>query len=1090
MRARTGILAAVVLTLGLAPLPAAELWSVGEFDGRCGEFALEPGTAPESYTGDGLFCPGLTTVKASWPYAQPGPEDVWAGSTAHAFDVIFGVGRVPAPGECTLKIGVLDSQPDLPPRLRIEVNGQSYEHVFDRATTPGLGIRGDFARANASTASVRFPASLLKPGVNTIRIVSIAGSWFVYDAVSLDAPAGAEPQAVTADQLQTARAALPQIAPVRPQLERVVIVYKTHFDLGYTDLAKNVVELYRRGMIESTLRVIDANRDLPPEQQFVWTIPGWPMEQMLGVGQEPARQAKIEQAIRDGHLVVHALPGSTHTCTMEVEDLVRGLGHSSRLARRFGLPLPRGAKTTDVPAHCWLMPTVLHQAGVDFMHIGVNDATTPPKTPLLFWWEGPDGSRLLTMLTNTYGTWHRPPPGWPHRTWLAILQTYDNVGPPSPETIKRDLDFYAKNYPGVKVQVGQLSDFFDALKTEDLSTVPIVRGDMPDCWIYGPASSPVGCRTIAQARRLLPATESLATLNAAWGVQAPDPRQAVAAAYEQSFLWSEHTWGLASQHHVSFQFVKEGEITKANPLPPQNIPKMEASWEEHIDYARQVENILRQPSAEQLAALAGRVAVEGRRVVVFNPLSWQRDDLVQVAGDWGPAARVQSDDGADVPAEVADGVLRFVARDVPSLGYRTYRVTGLPAAPPPAADCTANTAKHTIECPTFRAVFDPARGRIASLVDKRTNRELIDDSAPQGFGYFYQRFSKQDALDCAKGYLRPGWAGSHGDIMCRTSLPADQQHVEFTPADMSFEATVTPIRVTATLAGTLSAAVPQDVRITLTLYRDLPFVDLHVTVDNHGRIDAWPEACWLSLPLRIDRPQFRVGVPGSVVDPAAELLPDTSRHYCWANPGVAVFNDQGGVGVAAVHTPLVSLGEPGLMKFNGAYVPTQPRVFINLQNNVWHTNFLDWFSGRIEADVRLWPFDQYQATALTVPGLDAKRPLLAAVADGPAGTLPARQPGITLSRPGVLVTAFGPDPDGNPGTLLRLWDHSGVPGKLTVTLPKAMPAAWATPVNLRGVKTGPPIAITEGELTLDLGCFAPASFIVNSVSQVRLPTGS
>ena len=294
--------------------------------------------------------------------------------------------------------------------------------------------------------------------------------------------------------------------------------------------------------------------------------------------------------------------------------------------------------------------------------------------------------------------------------------------------------------------------------------------------------------------------------------------------------------------------------------------------------------------------------------------------------------------------------------------------------------------------------------------------------------------------------------------------------------------------------------------MTLTLYRDLPYVDLHVTVDNHGRIDGWPEACWLSLPLKIDQPQFRVGVPGSVVDPATELLPDTSRHYCWTNPGVAVFNDQGGVGVAAVHTPLVSLGEPGLMKFNGGYVPTQARVFINLQNNVWHTNFLDWFSGRIEADVRLWsipekgtgpicrdgpegccdkltcPFSGTFPTALTVPGLGAKRPLLAAVADGPAGTLPARQSGITLSRPGVLVTAFGPDPDGNAGTLLRLWDHSGVPGKVTVTLPKAMQATMATPVNLRGVKTGPPVAITEGCITIDLGPFAPASFIIQGPS--------
>ena len=151
------------------------------------------------------------------------------------------------------------------------------------------------------------------------------------------------------------------------------------------------------------------------------------------------------------------------------------------------------------------------------------------------------------------------------------------------------------------------------------------------------------------------------------------------------------------------------------------------------------------------------------------------------------------------------------------------------------------------------------------------------------------------------------------------------------------------------------------------------------------------------------------------------------------------------------------------MKFDGTYTPTQSRVFVNLQNNVWHTNFRDWFSGRIEARIRLWSFRRFEnASALVVPSMNGKRPLLAAVADGPGGTLPASQTGITVSRSGVLVTAFGANPDGD-GTLLRLWDQSGVSGPVNIVFPQGLCGAVLQPIDLRGRKAGEPIAIQGGD---------------------------
>ena len=104
-------------------------------------------------------------------------------------------------------------------------------------------------------------------------------------------------------------------------------------------------------------------------------------------------------------------------------------------------------------------------------------------------------------------------------------------------------------------------------------------------------------------------------------------------------------------------------------------------------------------------------------------------------------------------------------------------------------------------------------------------------------------------------------------------------------------------------------------------------------------------------------------------------------------------------------------------------------------------------------------------------------PLLAAVADGPGGTLPASQAGITVSRPGVLVTAFCANPDGE-GTLLRLWDQSGVSGPVNIVFPQGLHATVLQPIDLRGRKSGEPIVIQEGTARLLLGAFAPASFLL------------
>ena len=306
-----------------------------------------------------------------------------------------------------------------------------------------------------------------------------------------------------------------------PKVTDVWVAFKTHFDIGYTDTIEGVLRKYRVKMMDSALGIIDQERQLPPEKRFAWIIPGWPAAHILGPKQEPARKPRIEQAVREGALAIQALPFSLHTESSDLEDLVRGMRFSSAIARKYGRPLPIAAKMTDVPCHSWVWPTVLAHAGVKFLQIGSNGASGHLRLPHLFWWEGPDGSRILCNYTPDYGSPMAAPSGWPSKNYLAMIMTGDNQGPPSLAEVENLRQYAEKNMPGIRVHFGTLDDFARAVLAEK-PELPVVRGDMPDTWIHGWLSMPIESKAAHTVRPLQPAVETLDTQLRAWGLTTGD----------------------------------------------------------------------------------------------------------------------------------------------------------------------------------------------------------------------------------------------------------------------------------------------------------------------------------------------------------------------------------------------------------------------------------------------------------------------------------------------------------------------------------------------------------------------------------------
>jgi len=866
------------------------------------------------------------------------------------------------------------------------------------------------------------------------------------------------------------------------RVEQVVVVFKTHFDIGYTDMASNIVQKYRTTMIGQALKVVDQNRGLPPEQQFVWTIPGWPMKKILEdwPGQTPERKQRVLDAFDQGRFVVHALPFTTHTELLEPEDLVRGMRFSSDLSRANGKPLPRDAKMTDVPSHSWILPTLLRHAGVDFLHLGCNAASSSPQVPRLFWWEGPDSSRLLTMYTaESYGTGLVPPRDWPHRTWLALIHTGDNHGPPTPEEVRDLLQEAKQKLPGVKIRIGRLSDFADAILAEK-SEIPVVRGDMPDTWIYGPMANPDGMALARNLRPAIAATDFLATELHAWRASAPDTTATLAAAYEKSLLYSEHTWGGAFWWIYGKYILKFGEEWEQERAAGK-FQRIESSWDEHTAYIQSARDLIRPALEGELHSLAQAVKVSGRRIVVFNPLPWSRSGMVAavVKGPLGPLTEVGT--GRRIPIErTGDNGLRFLAREVPAGGYKTFTLPDSPKPERPPA--TPFPASHVIENKFFRVTLDPARGTVQSLIDRRSGRELVDASAPQGFGqYLYERFDKDQVQSFVKAYVKIDAEWGINELGKPSLPPASAvPHRATSPSDFKVRLEESPVALTAVMEAPAGSSQVQGVTTRVVLYRDQPYLDLEVTVHNKP-FDAWPEAGWICLPFKVDAPQFRLGRLGSIVDPARDIVAGCNFHQFALNTGMTVTDSSGrGIGICPLDSPLVSLGEPGCWKYSKTFTPRKSRVFVNLFNNQWSTNFRLWNAGTWTSRVRLWPVTGGDAEKnLVTPSEEARCLLLAGVADGPAGEMAPAQRGLELSRCGVLVTAFGDNPDG-PGQVLRLWEYAGQSGKCTVRLPALMEIDAIQPVDLRGQPQGAPIPVRRGSFSARLQAFAPASFQLQS----------
>ena len=906
--------------------------------------------------------------------------------------------------------------------------------------------------------------------------------------------------------------------PDCPNLEEVIIASKNHLDVGFTCTVPALMRRIRTSDAGGVLNLLDADRSKPEAQWIRWTLPAWSMDVMLGGTYAPERRALLEESVRTRRLLCQAMPFTIEAEASDLEEMVRLLSYGSDISRRFGIDLPRHAKQTDVPEQGWALATVLANAGVKYLHIGINEGCKQnedlAKIPPLCWWEGPDGSRILLGYCSNYGEIRRgpfkPPKGWKHKTYLAYYTRGDNQGPISLKDAERVLDEVRTALPGVRARFGDPAEFADAIAAEEKENprLPVIRGDMPDTWIHGQMTAPEETALHRHAQTELITLGVFDTTLRALGIETKPVSRLLDRGYRKSGLYSEHTWGLScGRERKRFHDPDWRERYERG-----DFKYIDSAFEYHKDYARDAHRMAKDGIDERMKALAQAVDVEGPRVVVFNPLPYARDAEVEVEMPEGGRGATA------LPGAVRDGVkVRFLAKGLPAGGYKTFAVENGKCCQceTVASSNVASSQFHqsnqlaletgignistlaTLHTCHFTVKFDLEKGGITSLIENTTGRELVKQGGHALGQFLHERFSLNEVKRFVYSYNRGPQRKLTSDFG-KGGMPDTNKitYAAMTPKKWTAKRVRTALGdvVTLTAGDTFGLAKGFEIRFS--------FPDHAACVDILWRVtdktpNPTPEGGWICLPFNVERPSFRVGRIGGTIDPAKDIIFFSNRNLMCVDRAITVRNGVmgAGVGVASADLPLWSLGKPGLWRYEPDYVPTEPEVFANLYNNQWNTNFPFWIPGSWTASLRVYPVAEGadEESAIFTPAWEIRQPCVAVFAEGSdlatknakvAKDGRARTPaapeadGVTVSRKGVRVTAFCPNPDGA-GTVLRVWEQAGKGGAITVTLPKGMKATSAQPVNLRGESTGEPIAINDGKFSFVLGAWAPKSFVLS-----------
>ncbi|MFC1726278.1 glycosyl hydrolase-related protein [candidate division KSB1 bacterium] len=509
------------------------------------------------------------------------------------------------------------------------------------------------------------------------------------------------------------------------------IITSSHQDIAWMDSPENCILDRDRIVITPALELLRKNPD------FFYSV-----EQTLMLKEylqrHPERKSEIQKYTSEGRLEWGATYNQPYEGMYSGESLIRQLYFGRKWLKKT---LPgcdtRTAWNIDVPGRTLQMPQILKKSGVDYLMISRHEKG-------LFYWQSPDGTRIGVFSPGHYH----------HASQFLRESTFGAVSE-APKMIKEWEPFYRSSGipPEIPVifssDMSSPKDFFQLLNTwnnfrirsagsekrisfklpefkyntaekvmdmifKENASLPVITGERPNVWLYihGP-SHHWAITASREASGLLTAAEKFSTINC---LLENDftlyPSEQLSTAWE-SHIYPDHGWGGKNGHITDQLFLQKEEFARNEGQRLLNLA---------------LKNITGKVKSSQK---------KGIPVVVFNSMSWKRDDPVTVKLSYENDSifdiQVNDPKGNAIPSELSNTVkydngsiktaeLSFIAQDVASIGYKTFYIKELNKPAPKEKPEKTGKVKN-FENDFYIITF--TEGGIKQIFDKQLNVDLF-----------------------------------------------------------------------------------------------------------------------------------------------------------------------------------------------------------------------------------------------------------------------------------------------------------------------------------------------------------------------------
>jgi alpha-mannosidase len=531
--------------------------------------------------------------------------------------------------------------------------------------------------------------------------------------------------------LKEAQARLEQLKPWLQQFS-IRLVGNSHIDMAWLWPWTETVEVVRN-TFQSVLDLMREYSDFKFTMSSARTYE-WMQEKY------PDLFKQIEQRVKEGRWEIIGGMWVEPDLNMPAgESLVRQILVGKRYFKKnFGVDVKIGWNP-DSFGYNWQLPQIYKKSGMDYFVtqklLWAHEFTVFPYK--LFWWQAPDGSRLLTYFPHDYaGGIDGDSLGTDLSVWMPsiygkkltdtpeMMHLYgvgDHGGGPTRTMLDHAEQLRSSSTVFPKVQFSFASSFFSDLEKKLPSMqVPVWDGELYFAYHRGVFTTQAETkRRIRRAEESMLNAEALAALATLYGQ--PYPQDQLELAWKN--LLFDH-----------FHDIMPGSGIAVN----------------YLDAKRNLEDVTRTANEATHGAfreIAAHVNTQGEGVplMIFNSLSWPRKEVIEIESQLPAAAsQIEVVDSFGKPAEsqllaIDTDTHRahfLLLASTPAFGYQTYFVRATTSVP--ASRSALKASADVLENEFVRLKIDVQSGCMTSLFDKRSGTEALapaetDTGGPKNF---------------------------------------------------------------------------------------------------------------------------------------------------------------------------------------------------------------------------------------------------------------------------------------------------------------------------------------------------------------------